>query len=278
MKIKGLTLIEVMIAITILSSIMISVVIVTNDSVEHKNLVVKEDRELLQIETALERLGWDFLQIYTPLYHTKALSKSFPLTDEVKKRMRKLRSNPLYYPRGERFKEPDYFGRPIPFFKVDSKDSIEFYTKANRRRFQDSKESEFAWVRYEFRPYRGDDPDKKDFFELVRYYSAANIYKPDLRLENLKPTTLSNKILDYKFLFWDDKNSKWIEQFKSIGNDDSKIIIRGLKININWVRGEEKTKEFATRTYRMTWPYFNPENLSLLKTKNSPTPPPPTRD
>lgn len=265
MNAKGLTLPEIMIAITILSFIMVSVTMVTSESVKHKDLVVKEDRELLQIETALDRLGLDFSQTHTPLYHTQALSKSPPLTDEIKKRLRKLKGNPLYHPQGDYFKEPDYFGRPIPFFKANSRDFIEFYTKANRRRFQNSNESEFAWVRYEFRPYQGEDPEKKDLFELVRYYSADQIYQPSLKLEELQPTLLSDKISEYQWSFWDNQTQKWQER---LGNED-KFIPRGLKIHIKWVRGEENIEESITRTYRAIWPYFKPENLSFLKTKKS---------
>ena len=72
MKSQGLTLIDTIISITILSFIMVSVISVTNDSVNHKEIIINEDRELLQIETAFDRLNWDFSQIYTPLYHTQA--------------------------------------------------------------------------------------------------------------------------------------------------------------------------------------------------------------
>ena len=92
---------------------MLSVVTVTNSSLDNKDLVISEDRELLQIETAFDRLNWDFSQIYTPLYHTQKFKVDHKKRRESRRKKNKLLENPLY--RGERrFKGPDFFGRPFP--------------------------------------------------------------------------------------------------------------------------------------------------------------------
>ena len=36
--------------------------------------IIEEDRELLQVETAMARLEWDISQLYTPLYFSQAMS------------------------------------------------------------------------------------------------------------------------------------------------------------------------------------------------------------
>ena len=257
----GLTLIEILISITILAMMMVSVVMVTNESLDHKDAIVREDRELLQIETAFDRINWDFSQLYTPLLHTKSFSVDERQRTESLRKIRSLKNNPLYS-EGGRFLEPDFWGRPIPIVKEERKEAIEFYTKANRRRFENSKESEFAWVRYEFRFYRGEDEEKKGLFELARYYAPANIYNSDLDLKELQATILSNKISEYSFFFWNKESEKWE---RNIGKDP----LRGLKIEIKWKRGKDQTEEIYSRTYRTIWPFFEPEDLNRIKYMNA---------
>lgn len=259
---QGLTLIDTIISITILSLMMISVVTVTNESLDHKEIIVNEDRELLQIETALDRLNWDFSQIYTPLYHTQQFQIDPRERMESQKKLKNLEKNPLYLS-SNRFSRPDFFGRPIPLIRQDGKEAIEFYTKGHRRRFENVNESEFAWVRYEFRSYRGDDENKKGLFELVRYYDPINIYHSDLELKTLQATILSNKISEYTFFFWDGKKEKWEEGLNRI--DNGQHLLRGLKLEIKWKRGNGQIAEFSSKTYRTVWPYFKPENLNSIK-------------
>ena len=263
----GLTLIEILIAITILAFIMLSIVTVTNSSLDNKELVIGEDRELLQIETAFDRLNWDFSQIYTPLYHTQKFKIDRKKRRESRRKKNKLFENPLY--RGERrFKGPDFFGRPIPTIKQEGKEGIEFYTKAHRRRFENVHESEFAWVRYEFRPYRGEDEKKKGLFELVRYYSSKDIYDGDLDLRSLQGVVLLNNVSSYSFKFWDDRAKKWEESLNLAMSKDSDGVLRGLKLEIKWKRSGDQVEEFSSRALRTIWPHFAPKNLNKIKYQN----------
>ena len=258
----GLTLIEVIISITILAFMMVSIIVVTNNSLDHKNIIVSEDRELLQIETALDRLNWDFSQIYTPLYHTQEFKADPRMREESQKKMRAFQENPIYS-RDGRFSGPDFFGRPIPIIHEERKQAIEFFTKGHRRRFENSNESEFAWVRYEFRSYQGEDEDKKDLFELVRYYGPTNIYDGSIDLKELQATVLTNKVSEYSFFFWDEKRERWEESLSNVRG--GKNILRGLKLQIKWKRGQNNIEEFASRTYRTIWPHFEPEDLNKVK-------------
>ena len=258
---EGLTLVDMLISITILSFMVVSIVAVTNDSLDHKEIIVGEDRELLQIETAFDRLNWDFSQIYTPLYHTREFKIDPRARVESKKRMKALQSNPLYT--GGRFSKADFFGRPIPLIREERKQGIEFYTKANRRRFENSNESEFAWVRYEFRPYQGEDENKEGLYELVRYYSSTSIYNNDLDLKELPATVLTDKVSEYAFFFWNERRSKWEEHLGNVHNGEH--ILRGLKLEIKWKRGHDQVEEFSSRTFRVIWPYFMPEDLNRIK-------------
>ena len=258
----GFTLIEVLISLTILAFLMLLITKVTNNSVDHKGAIIEEDRELLQVTTALDRLSWDFSQIYTPLFHTQEF-KTDPFNTEaslLKEGL--LKSNPLYEDPGL-FSKPDFFGRPIPSIKEEKDKAIEFYTKSNRRRFENSNESEFAWVRYEFRPYSGEDPSKEGLLELVRYYTSLDIYKEGLELKELQPTILCNKISEYKFFFWDEKTKKWEEHINRVSNEEH--LLRGLKLKIKWKRGPDQIEESSSRIYRSIWPVFKPEDLNKIK-------------
>ena len=65
----GFTLIEVLIAVILLSFLMISVYTIVDNSSNTIHSVTQEDRDFIQIETALSRLDKDFNQIYSPLYY-----------------------------------------------------------------------------------------------------------------------------------------------------------------------------------------------------------------
>ena len=261
---QGLTLIEILVATTIMAFLVVSVVVATNQALDNKILIIREDRELLQVETALDRLNWDFSQIYTPLYHTRVFKLDPNARSRSKRKLDLLQANPLYEGR-KRFRQPDFYGRPIPVITQDGKEAIEFFTKANRRRFENSDESEFAWVRYEFRPYSGEDEDKQELFELVRFYAAGNIYHAELELQDLPATVLMNQVSEYAFLFWDEQNKKWEKNLGSVRR--GKSILRGLKLEIKWRRGADQIEEFSSKTCRTIWPYFSPENLYSIRSQ-----------
>ena len=272
--VRGFTLIEIIIAITLLSLLMISVVNMTSKSLESKDAIVKEDREILELETALDRLNWDFSQIYTPLYHTPPFQpperKRSEEAFQAREKMKRWLENPLY---GEYFLHPDFFGRPIPDFKSEGgKEAIEFYTKSHRRRFRDTNESEFAWVRYEFRPYRGDDEDNKDLYELVRYYNAQHIYNRNLDLKETPAIVLTNRVKEFRFLFWDDERKKWLPRYLT---EKLPPPLRGLKLELKWKRRSDGAELTTSRTYRTIWPYFIPSNLNKLQFQ-TPAPLPPS--
>lgn len=259
---KGLTLIEIIVSLAILSMIMINVIEVTDDSISGKDSIIAEDRELLQIVTALDRFDWDFSQIYTPMYHTQEFKIDPNNQKNDQETFKKLKENPLYSRNGK-FSMPTFHSEPIPIFQAESKDSFEFLTKSHRRRRQGTKQSEYAWVKYEFRSYSGEDESKKGLFEFVRYYAPVNIYNNNIDYEEIRPYVLADNIKEFAFEYWDSKKSKFIEGFRSISNADR--MMRGIKIKIVWVRSNDETEETLSRTFRTVWPYFEPEDLNQLK-------------
>ena len=70
----GFTLVEVLIAITILSFISFSTYKMVDSNTDTKERVVKEDQVTIQGLTAIGRLDSDFSQIYNPLYFNSKLA------------------------------------------------------------------------------------------------------------------------------------------------------------------------------------------------------------
>lgn len=258
---QGLTLIEIIISITILAFVMVSVISITNTSLDRKDIILNEDRELLRIESAFDRIEWDFSQIYTPIYYAKEFTIDPNQKEVDEDRFKKLKANPIYLDQG-RFSMPSYFGHPIPIFTQDSKQSFEFFTKGHRRRRVNSKESDFAWVRYEIRENSSEEEGTGELLELVRFYSPTQLYDNNLKLRELKPFILVDTITDFQLRFWDQKKEKYEDNLRNIENSDR--LIRGFQLEITW-RRENGIEEKTTRSFRTLWPYFEPEDLNELK-------------
>ena len=67
----GLTIIEIMIAVFLLGMVMISVINSTSTSFDMRDATVKINKENLSIETAMDRMSWDFEHQYTPLFFSR---------------------------------------------------------------------------------------------------------------------------------------------------------------------------------------------------------------
>ena len=67
-KESGLSLIEVIVSITLLSYIMVEVLRSTDQATAIKDKIIVGDNEIIQTEMAMERLNLDLTQIYSPLY------------------------------------------------------------------------------------------------------------------------------------------------------------------------------------------------------------------
>ena len=70
----GFSLIEVLIAITLLAFITLGVVNITQDAFRNKERTTEFNSNTLLIETAMARIEWDITQIYSPLYFSTAMN------------------------------------------------------------------------------------------------------------------------------------------------------------------------------------------------------------
>lgn len=261
---KGFSLLEVLIAITILAFISIAIGMFTDSSISTAIKVTNEDIESLQIETAMSRLEWDVSHAYSPLYYDHAMEPA-QLTPQEGEFYNQLVD---YYQNNARFAFVTYFGHPVPINQHPEKTELIFYTIGNRRKVQDIKQSHFAWVKYELLSeeieQQEDLPQKT--FALARKVYAKNIYGADeIDWEQVKTQILMHKITKLRFEFWNPETNKWGDNLEVIKNGNH--LLRGIKLTLQYL-DPENVEVTAVRVFRPLFPNFIPENMyKFLKPK-----------
>lgn len=246
----GLTLLEIMISIVLLSFVMLGVVAIVDNSQDTKDRIVVQDRDNLQIETALNRLHWDFSQLWSPLYFSQRFTGN--LDPNVNPGIEEVR---FLYDSHPRLRGPSREGVPIPIFQNRDKGDLIFLSTSNRRRLENQKQSNFSWVRY----FIGDSKviDATSGQELVTKALMRQVFaddpwaKEELPLENARTTVLLENVEELDFQFWNPSNRKWESNMRAI--QDGESIIRGVKLFIKWKDSKGLERE-TTRFFRPTWP------------------------
>ena len=297
---RGFTLIEILIAITILSFMTMGVVSITQNAADTMDRTTVLNKNNLQIETALSRFEWDFSQIYSPMYFSSVMNLGAAdqfgngndldrngLDDQTGQPVAAAQPvNPQvqeYYQRLiQRFEQNQHFsalskeGLPIPRFYSPEKSVFEFFTASNRRKMQNTRQSHFAWVRYsmgEAIKRDSDDEEKNPAIPqglktLMRYYSADDPYD-DTRIDpenakQVKGSVLLENVESLEFLFWDMQGRKWESSLRSVQGGENSL--RGVKLNVTWY-DSTGFKRSVSRIYRNHWPMVVPQDT------NAPTPP-----
>ena len=262
---QGLSLLEVLIASTIMAFIAVSVVTITDSSVKTKESVLSEDEELLQVEMMFSILQNDFELIYTPLYFSAKDTKKLDIRE-------KAFNN---YDGNDRYEFATKLGHPAPKYDFRDGNTFTFLTFNNKRRIEDSKQSRFAWIRYTLiSDYnRGNDAAPieshggKSVQILKRYKVAEDIYSREaIDWEKVKSHNLLTNVISMKYFFWDDKKEVFTDNFANV--PEGKNILKKIKIKLTWVTKEGIEVE-DERIYRSIWPNFvddTPEENSSERT------------
>lgn len=283
----GFTLLEILIAITLLAFITIAVVNVTDDAAQTKERTTEINENNLQIETALSRFEWDFSQIYSPLYFSTILNMN-PSTNSNNsnsssdtQELTKVQNNPAiqqYYEnlisrfeRNEHFRAVSKEGIPIPRFYNPEKSVFEFFTSSNRRKIENQKQSHFAWVKYALADQEQTEEEEKNtelpknLKSFVRYFDASDPFS-EKRINTdgtnaVKGAILLRNVETLEFQFWDYQKKKWETSIRSIQNGES--LIRGIKLTLVWY-DNFATKKMVTRIFRTNWPMVTPKDPVVL--------------
>lgn len=263
---NGFSILEVLIAISLLSFITIGVVSLTNDATNTKDRISSEDKEKMQLITALNILEWDLSHLYTPLYFAKKMPIKGRITESIYNKIHDQ------YERNAHFSFADIEGRPVPSYDNPDKNTFEFFTTSNRRRNFGVKQSNFAWVKYvleqENEPTEKDEQDQSGRYRLIRYFNAENPYKSEkLNTDQIKGQVILENLEEIEFSFWNGENKKFMAPLTQIPNGPN--LIRAIKINLIWkdkLGGVIK----LNKIYRPLFPLFNasedPDDLEIAQT------------
>jgi prepilin-type N-terminal cleavage/methylation domain-containing protein len=291
-KEAGFTLLEILIAISLLAFITLGVVNITENAALTKERTTEVNENNLQIETAMSRMEWDFSQIYSPLYFSAQLNTNVvqvfdPARDNPPDGSKPQGNNPpanqtspytqqYYEALQRRFERNEHFsgvskeGLPIPRFFAPEKNILEIFTTSNRRKLENQRQSHFAWVRYALAPQE-DDPTAserpenpnipKNLRQLVRYFSADDPYGSK-RLnvddeERVKGAVLLKNVENLEFQYWDFQRRKWETTLRNIQNGQG--LIRGIRVIITWY-DSFGNKRLASRIFRPLWPLVTPQD------------------
>lgn len=258
---QGFTLIEVIIAITVLSFISFSTYQMIDNSSNAKENVTKEDQQIIQTLTVVGRIDSDISQIYNPLFSS---SKATPGAANANN---PYASEEASTPNGS-FDGKTKSGALIPQFKSEDKSSIIFFTQANRRKMADTKESRFLWVRYGVQP-KTIDQDEASFgeeskntaqYELIRQIIPTDIYNPSLDWTKAKVQVVLENVKSVEFLFWDERTKKFTNSIQEL--NENKNLIRSIKMDLVWIN-DDNNEQKIEKIFRVLNPYFNTKQDDL---------------
>jgi prepilin-type N-terminal cleavage/methylation domain-containing protein len=266
---KGFTLIEVLVAITLLSFLMISIFTITDSSIETKDRVVAEDREFLQILTALDLIDRDFSQIHSPLYFQFTKITPNELGPEANEIFDSENPPPRYLA-SEKYPQQSHTDLPIPTLVNDDPRSFIFMTTSNRRKALNSMQSRYSWVYYYTVSYEPDDPDEEvtpersASLQLMRAHLAQNPYEKEFDWDSTRAYPILKGIKEFKFEFWDRENKRYVESIRALNKDG--LTPRKIKVSFIWI-ASDGIEYPIERTFRPLYPYFDRDEEQALYIK-----------
>lgn len=251
---RGFTLIEVLIAITILAFLMVGIYTIVSNSIETKDRVLKEDKSFVQVMRALDRLQSDLAQAWSPLY-AHAKYNATIAREQAQQEQREFK--PSTFKASERFPFESVTGRAAPAVISEEKSELIFFTTANRRKLQDSKQSRYAWVKHSLRKKdkvvsSGDSIIEGDF-EWIRTIQNTDLWEDQFNFDESPPQVLLRSVKTLEFFFWDQRSEKFIDRL----NDSSeKDILKIVKAKVTWIDSDGQEQVFE-RIIRPLWPKFD---------------------
>lgn len=258
---KGFTLIEVLISVTLLAFVMLGITTTSENAIFTKERVTKEDNKFFQVETALSRIQWDIEHAYSPLYFSIPMKVTETATEE---QLEAYNNFIQRYQNNARFNQVSYEALPIPKNELDEKSTFTFFTAANRRKFQNQKQSHYAWVKYDLVNIDSEDDledDQKSFSGtkyLTRQLLADNVFdSEEIPWDDIRSQTLLRNVTSFKIHFWDYSKAKWQESLRTVQNGES--IIYGVKLIIE-IKIEEDLTKVIEKVIRPLFPKFTPED------------------
>jgi hypothetical protein len=261
----GLTLIEILIAIVLLSFIMLGVLAIIDNSQNTKDRTVQLDRDNLQLETALARIEWDVQQIWSPLYFSQRFTGN--LDPQVNPGVEEVA---YLYENHPRFRMPSKEGLPIPKFVLREKNDVIFLTTANRRKLENQKQSHFMWVRYfvSDQIIKGEGAgEERQVKSLMRQVFPDDPWsKEEFDIENVRSAILLENVEEVEFMVWNRQTRKWETNLNTIIDGES--LWRGLQLSLKWKDSKDNERK-AIRWIRPLWPAITVQDPAAGQTSSA---------
>lgn len=251
---RGFTLIEVLIAITILAFLMVGIYTIVSNSIETKDRVLKEDKSFVQVMRALDRLQSDLAQAWSPLY-AHAKYNATIAREQAQQEQREF--VPSKFKANERFPFESVTGRAAPAVISEEKSELIFFTAANRRKLQDSKQSRYAWVKHSLRKkdkvVTSEDTIPEGEFEWIRTIQNTDLWEDQFNFDESAPQVLLRSVKALEFFFWDQRSEKFVDR---INDSSEKDILKIVKAKVTWIDSDGQEQVFE-RIIRPLWPKFD---------------------
>ncbi len=258
---KGFSLIEILIAITLLSIVTLSVQRTLRNSYRSRTVLLERDNRRLNLQMALSIMDGHLSQLYSPLTYEQRYSPP------PKEEDRPTISPEEAYASNQHFAFPSYYGHPVPRYKQPDKTTFEFFTVANRRLIANSPESRFAWIRYTLQETPPEDLEKNPDlgpYELVYYLSAQDIYNPrEFNFDDQRSYILLSSVEDIEFSFWSPASEKFVTKLNEVENGEHKL--SSIRLTLKW-KDERGQSQTVIKTFSPLGRIkFEPEDLNQYK-------------
>lgn len=251
---RGFTLIEVLIAITILAFLMVGIYTIVTNSIETKDRVLSEDKSFVQVMRALDRLQSDLAQAWSPLY-AHAKYNATIAREQAQQEQREFK--PSTFRATERFPFESVTGRAAPAIISEEKSELIFFTAANRRKLQDSKQSRYAWVKHSIRKrdkvVTSESTIAEGEFEWIRTIQNTDLWEPRFNFEDSAPQVLLRGVKNLEFFFWDQRSEKFVDRLSDSSEQD---VLNIVKVKVTWIDSDGLEQIFE-RIIRPLWPKFD---------------------
>lgn len=258
---QGFTLVEVLIAIVLMSFVAFTTLQITDSSIGTKENVTKEDREIVQVVTLMNRLDADFSESYSPLFFD---AKESPNAASGSGNLNEPSNDLSYFESNKNFYARTKSGFLIPHFTAEDKGSVIFLATAHRRRMEGKKESRFVWIKYSTRnsaPSEDETEEKRAELELIRQVYVSDIYSKEVDWSKIPAQIVLNNIKELEFQFWDERTKKFTANINDL--NENRYNIRSMKVAFTWV-DVTKNEQYFEKSFRTLYPYFNPKQDDML--------------
>lgn len=253
----GFTLLEIIIAITLLAFLMLSVYSIVDNSTTTKDRITADDRDFLQVEAFFARFDADFSQIYSPLYFAARPKSQTPNT------IQSYDEGVTSSIQGQRFEGKAENDLPIPQITGDTKGKLIFLASSHRRRVVGTKEADYTWISYEMKS--SGEENKLAPFVIVRNYQPQDVYGKDFKWDESKDQLVLKSVKDIEFGFWDEIKKAFVSSTRELGATNQNLI-RLIRIKLTWIDRDGGEHKFE-RYFRPLWPYFKTVNTAEEATK-----------